>query len=395
VKRWTALFVSLLVAMMMFASAAFAEEKQVTVQVDGDAIAFESALPIIKDGVTYAPAESLYEALELVLDESGAAVRDGQPVELAGEPATIDGAVYIPVRAAGESAGYEVRWEPATRTVVLVSKAAETGGRGFLWEVEHNGNKVYLLGSMHLADESFYPLHPAMEAAFDEADYLGVEVDVSKGADPEVQELILGLGSYQDGTKVQDHVSKETYDKLTALLTELELPADSFDTFKPWVIEMTIQSLQAMASGLEGQVGIDMHFTIKAMERSIPVIELESYESQLRMFDDFSPELQEEMLSATIDNFHVIDDGLDAMATVWKTGDDAALIELTESFSESEEYNQAMLVDRNKGMTEKVVGYLNGTKQETYLIVVGAAHMLGESGIVTSLQEQGYTVTRK
>jgi len=234
-----------------------------------------------------------------------------------------------------------------------------------------------------------------MEAAFDEADYLGVEVDVSKGADPEVQELILGLGSYQDGTKVQDHVSKETYDKLTALLTELELPADSFDTFKPWVIEMTIQSLQAMASGLEGQVGIDMHFTIKAMERSIPVIELESYESQLKMFDDFSPELQEEMLSATIDNFHVIDDGLDAMATVWKTGDDAALIELTESFSESEEYNQAMLVDRNKGMTEKVVGYLNGTKQETYLIVVGAAHMLGESGIVTSLQEQGYTVTRK
>jgi len=386
VKRWTALFVSLFVAMMVFASAAFAEEKQVTVQVDGEAVAFESALPVIKGGVTYAPTEPLYEAL---------ALEPGESAELAVEPASIDGAYYIPVRALGESAGYEVRWEPATRTVVLVSKAAETGGRGFLWEVEHNGNKVYLLGSMHLADDSFYPLHPAMEAAFDEADHLGVEVDVTKAADPEIQALILNLGSYQDGTKLQDHISKETYDKLAALLTEQGLPANSFDTFKPWVIEMTLQSLQAVETGLEGQVGIDMHFTMKAMERGIPVVELESYESQLKMFDGFSAELQEANLNATIDNFHVINEGLDAMATMWKTGDDAALLEMTESFGSSEEYNQAMLVDRNKGMTEKVVGYLNGAEQATYLIVVGAAHMLGETGIVTSLEEQGYTVTRK
>ncbi|MNO04822.1 TraB family protein [compost metagenome] len=54
-----------------------------------------------------------------------------------------------------------------------------------------------------------------------------------------------------------------------------------------------------------------------------------------------------------------------------------------------------MLVDRNVKMTEKIEGYLKGKDSSTYMIAVGAAHMLGEKGIVTLLQEKGYTVTRK
>ncbi|HER2167769.1 TPA: TraB/GumN family protein, partial [Streptococcus pyogenes] len=88
----------------------------------------------------------------------------------------------------GDATGYEVRWDAAARTVLLVSKGAETetvqtGGRGFMWEVESNGNTVYLVGSMHIADESFYPLRKEFEEAFAEADYLGVEIDISKAAD--------------------------------------------------------------------------------------------------------------------------------------------------------------------------------------------------------------------
>ena len=53
-----------------------------------------------------------------------------------------------------------------------------------MWEVESNGNTVYLVGSMHIADDSFYP-RPEFEEAFAEADYLGVEIDISKAADEE------------------------------------------------------------------------------------------------------------------------------------------------------------------------------------------------------------------
>ncbi len=397
-RKWLASFVSLVVAVTLLAGTAFAGGQQVTLEVDGEAIAFESHALFIDNGVTYAPQDELFAALELPLsrdeaeDESAASA-------FAAKTKDVDGIAYVPVRAVSEAIGFEVRWEASTRTIVLVSgsgtESDEAGGRGFLWEVEHKGNKVFLLGSMHLADESFYPLNPAMEEAFEEAEYLGVEVDVSKGADPAVQKLILSLGSYQDGSTIKDHVAKETYDKLAALLEENGIPGGSFDAFKPWVIEVTLQGMQASMSGMDGQVGIDLYFITKAMERKLPIIELESFESQLQMFDGFSDELQEASLNAAIDGFSEIDDGLEAMAEMWKTGDEEALLELTASVSENEEYNQAMLVDRNQAMTEKVVGYLNEEKPATYLIVVGAAHMLGETGIVTALEEQGYTVTRR
>ncbi|MNJ00321.1 TraB family protein [compost metagenome] len=54
-----------------------------------------------------------------------------------------------------------------------------------------------------------------------------------------------------------------------------------------------------------------------------------------------------------------------------------------------------MLVDRNIAMTDKIEGYLKGQKSSVYLIVVGAAHMAGDIGIVNLLEEKGFTVTRK
>jgi uncharacterized protein YbaP (TraB family) len=58
------------------------------------------------------------------------------------------------------------------------------------------------------------------------------------------------------------------------------------------------------------------------------------------------------------------------------------------------EYYQAILKDRNVAMLEKIEGYLEDKSKETYFVVVGAAHMVGEDGIVTRLKEKGYTVTR-
>lgn len=150
-----------------------------------------------------------------------------------------------------------------------------------------------------------------------------------------------------------------------------------------------------MKAGYEASAGVDLYFIQKAIERKLPVIELESYESQLGMFNDFSKELQEKTLKATLDNFDVLDDSVNQMAEMWKTGNDEQLLELTNSFSDDEEYNKTMLIDRNVGMADKIDGYLRNGKGEEYFIVVGAAHYLGDHGIVKLLKDKGYTVIRK
>lgn len=406
-KQWKRVLLSLTVSVGLLASAvpAMAAPQDTAVKIDNKAVTYTAGAPIVEKGTTLVPLRTTLDALDAKLagttDDSITAIVNGKTITLKSKLVRINGVTYAPIRIVGDAAGYEVRWDKATRTVLLVSKGdgtvqtAQNGGRGFMWEVQNNGNTVYLVGSMHVADKSFYPLRPEFEEAFAEADYLGVEIDLSKAADEEQQKLVLSMGSYQDGTTLKDHVSSETYSKLGDILKKNGLEPNALDAFKPWVVETTLGSLKMSSAGLEAASGVDLYFIQKAIERKIPVIELESYQSQLGMFDNFSKELQEKTLRSTIDNFDVLDNSANQMAEMWKTGNDEQLLELTNTFSDDEEYNKAMLIDRNIGMADKIDGYLKNGKGEEYFIVVGAAHYLGDHGVVKLLEDKGYKVERK
>ncbi|WDQ34209.1 TraB/GumN family protein [Paenibacillus marchantiae] len=405
-KNWKRILLSLTISVGLLASAvpAMASPQETSVKVNDETVEYTAGAPINDKGTTLVPLRSTLDAMDVKLttatDDTITAVVNGKTITLKSKLTRINGVTYAPIRIVGDATGYEVCWDAATRTVLLVSKGGETetvqtGGRGFMWEVESNGNTVYLVGSMHIADESFYPLREEFEEAFTEADYLGVEIDISKAADEAQQKIVLDLGSYQDGTTLKDHISSETYAQVGDILKKNGLEANALDTFKPWVVESTLASLKSMKAGYEASSGVDLYFIQKAIERKLPVIELESYQSQLGMFNDFSKELQEKTLKATLDNFDVLDDSVNQMAEMWKTGNDEQLLKLTNSFSDDEEYNKAMLTDRNIGMSDKIDGYLKNGKGEEYFIVVGAAHYLGDHGIVKLLKDKGYTVVRK
>ncbi|GGF93958.1 hypothetical protein GCM10010912_43650 [Paenibacillus albidus] len=400
-KNWKRSLLSLIISVGLLSTAApaMAAPQQPAVKVDNQNVEFAKNAPIVDQGTTMVPLRTTLQAMDAKLKsvQNGTihVVIDGKEITLKSKTKLIHGVTYAPVRVVAEAAGYEVRWDQQSRTVLLVSKATGEGARGFMWEVENNGNTVYLVGSMHIADDSFYPLRSEIEDAFAEADYLGVEIDVSKAAGEAQQKMIMDLGTYQDGTTLKDHVSKETYAKVEEVLKQNGMEANALDAFKPWVVETTISTLKSMKAGYEAAAGIDLYFIQKAMERKLPVMELESYESQLGMFNGFSKELQEKNLNAALDNFDVLDDNVDQMANMWKSGNDEQLLELTNSISGDPEYNKAMLIDRNIGMADKIDGYLKSDKKEEFFIVVGAAHFLGKDGVVQLLKDKGYSVIRK
>ena len=400
-NHWKKSLLSLIISAGMLASAApaLAAPQQPVLKINDQKVEFATSTPIVDEGTTMVPLRTTLEALNVKLShvQNGTiqAVVDGKQITLKSKTKLINGVTYVPIRTVGEAAGYEVHWDRNSRTVLLVSKTSGEAARGFMWEVENNGNTVYLVGSMHIADDSFYPLRSEYEEAFAEADYLGVEIDISKAVDEEQQKLITNMGMYQDGTTLKDHVSKETYAKLEEILKQNGMEKNALDAYKPWVVETTISTLKTMTAGYEAAAGIDLYFIQKAMERKIPVLELESYESQLGMFDDFSKELQERNLKTALDDFDTLDDSVDQMADMWKSGNDEMLLEFTNSMAVEPEFYKAMLVDRNIGMADKIEGYLKSDKKEEYFIVVGAGHYLGEHGVIKLLQDKGYTVVRK
>jgi hypothetical protein len=53
---------------------------------------------------------------------------------------------------------------------------------------------------------------------------------------------------------------------------------------------------------------------------------------------------------------------------------------------------EQLLGKRNRAMANRIGGFLDG--QQTYFVLVGAAHLTGSDGIVALLEAQGYRVRR-
>ena len=53
---------------------------------------------------------------------------------------------------------------------------------------------------------------------------------------------------------------------------------------------------------------------------------------------------------------------------------------------------EKLVYERNRNMAEKIEAYLK-TKR-TYLVIIGAAHLVGEKGIIEILRGKGYRVVQ-
>ena len=129
----------------------------------------------------------------------------------------------------------------------------------YLWNVETEISNVYILGSIHILNREFYPLPGKIESAFEETDVLVIEVDINNVQEEEILMLIFQKGVYTDGTTIADKLNDEDFGLLRNKLEELQLPVDAFLTFKPWLIAMTIQSLNYNFGGYDAAFGLDRH----------------------------------------------------------------------------------------------------------------------------------------
>ncbi len=275
------------------------------------------------------------------------------------------------------------------------------GGGGFLWKTEANGNTVYMLGSIHVATEDFYPLHGKLEWAFAQSDYLAVEADVLNVNVFEMSNLVNEKAMYQDGTTLDQVIPEDLYAKVEEHVQQssLPLPMAMLNEYEPWYIYNLIDSLQVMEFGYDTEIGIDMHFLNAATEQEMEIIEIESIEFQLDMLDSLSEEVQISLLESTIENSDNAKDEIDTLANLWKNGDEEGLEEYLlseEPETEAEaQFLEVLLDDRNVGMTDTIEQFLQEGNNETYFVIVGAAHYFGEQGILQLLEDRGYTINKE
>src|SRR5476649_426011 len=88
-----------------------------------------------------------------------------------------------------------VRRVAAALVCALLTTATAAQAKTFAWKATGKGGTIYLMGSIHVMSDSFYPLNPALEAAFKDSDLLVEEVDLAEMVDPTALMGIVSRGT--------------------------------------------------------------------------------------------------------------------------------------------------------------------------------------------------------
>lgn len=275
-------------------------------------------------------------------------------------------------------------------TAPACAQAPETS-RLPLWTVTHDGNTVFLLGSIHLLPADAYPLDPGLYEAFDDAERVAFELDFAEMAN--AGPMLMERGMYLDGRSLRDAVPPALFQEAEAIFAKAGMPLQVVERMKPWMAAMTLSLTAIEQSGYEAESGIDMHFFERAQQAGKEVIGFETAEEQVEVFDGLDPEDQVAFMRATLDELELTLEQMDRMTELWRTGDAAGLAELlTASLENQPELMERILHARNRKWIPQIEALLEAS--EPAIVIVGMGHMVGDGSVIELLRERGYTVTR-
>ncbi|MGB7573364.1 MAG: TraB/GumN family protein [Thermodesulfobacteriota bacterium] len=276
--------------------------------------------------------------------------------------------------------------------VILVRDTLSQSPKSFLWKIQSKTSAVYVLGSLHLAKKEIYPLSQKIENAFDQSDFLVVEANVNDIKKIDIQKL-MESAFYPANDALEKHVSPETFEWVKKETEGLGIPLELLDKQKPWFLAMTLVSLESIKLGLDPNLGIDKYFLSKA-EGKKKILELESLDYQISLLSGFSEKDQELFLIYTLKDLNVMEEEMGRLIQAWVSGDAQAMESiLARSVSEDKRLSailEKLIFERNRRMVAKIEDFLR--TKETYFVIVGAGHLLGNQGILKLLGGKGYLI---
>lgn len=274
----------------------------------------------------------------------------------------------------------------------------EQAQKHFLWKVSKANSHVWVLGSIHMADSSFYPLPSVIMNAFKESSALVVEMNVSDDSVlNELTSISNDLGLLPSGQKIKDVIPDSTYFHLDSLLSSWGLTIEFSENYRPWMAAMQISAIAIQRTGFSSDWGIDFYLMDEALEQGKEIISLETPTTQVEALATPSDALGAYYLQSTLKEIARIDEMIQKIGCAWKTGNDTLLRTLLnpKKDQKSEEMkkalNQKIYLERNLMMADRIELFLNN--EQRYFIVIGAGHLIGEEdNILQLLGQKGFQV---
>jgi hypothetical protein len=266
-----------------------------------------------------------------------------------------------------------------------------------LWRVSDADSSVWLFGSIHILDKDRNWRTPRFDAALAAAEHVYFELVLDVDAYATLTRLSMLYGNNRDGRLLSDYLTQEQQDTLQTFLDTHGLQRELIEPMRPWMADLTLMSLTLSTGGsgegaMTQQAGVELVLLDEIAEDRRR--ELETAETQFRMFAGLPDTQQVESLMRTVAASDSPDQSLGTLAELWHSGDIEALARTMNAALgpiNSPMYRR-MLGDRNRRWTTEIAAML--ARNEDAMIIVGAGHLAGPVGVPTLLGEAGFKVER-
>jgi uncharacterized protein YbaP (TraB family) len=281
---------------------------------------------------------------------------------------------------------------------------AEPGGaaraqppRGALFQVTQDGHTLYLFGTIHVGAPDFFPLEPRLTAALQQSRVLALEID-PLGDETRMAQAIQRHGMVARGAQ-RSELSPAYRARLARLLQQYRIPPESVAMMKPWLLASLLTVNEFAAQGYDVTLAVDAWLARQAHERKQQVLELESPDSQMALFNRMTSSEQLRFLEESIDG---IDDKEQAdqarqIAQAWRNADRAGLDAVAAKAGQDQTFSgrfvQRVLLDgRNPALADGIARLLQ--QEQISVAAIGVLHLLGSNSVPELLRKRGLAVER-
>lgn len=290
----------------------------------------------------------------------------------------------------------------AQRVVSNLYNDLGQASNGLLWKATKGDNTLYLLGTIHVDRGMVYPFSGNLLAAIRSAQTAVFEVDFN---DQEELNYFYQKQQYSDGTTLKAHIPAVLYDNIIETMKGLGYTEEQAASLKPWALANLFSTLSLKESGdTSSLMVIDTYVYSKELVEGKRLGQVEGYRYQADLFDSLSEDYQLNYLAGNYVNYLLSKqnggatentEAVDQWLTYWRARNAQQFEEdynASTAGQENDELYQKLYGTRNDNMTQAAVKLLETEGSGTSILVVGAGHMVGETGVVNQLKKLGYQV---
>ena len=313
----------------------------------------------------------------------------------------------LPAAAECTGTNYLDQLSPAQSAALTTAVADMPFAEGLIWQAQKDDRQITLAGTMHIYDPRLNPIRDRLRDHITTADLILLEATPAE--EQQLTELMTtrpDILFITEGPTLPELLDEATWQQIVDAARSRGIPAFLAAKMQPWYLSLNLSIPGcAMADLMAGKRGLDGMIIADAQAAAIPMQALEPFTTIFDIFQQdpiedqiaflrFSlgaPDVQDQMFVAMLDRYFAHDVGrlweLSRIAMADVPGLSEA--EATEIFAETE---QALLIDRNLNWMPVISDAV--AQHDRIVVAAGAAHLVGDFGLLQLLKNDGWALTR-